>query len=185
MIKLALFDLIISKCENYEMKIAKNLLFITGLFPICVGGFYYISSLNSSIPMIERHVANTNLIAVGFLTILLALQMEYDEFRLASLYTGIFLLLWSGGNDFYILMRNAFFPESTFFVFPFPIFPLTLGSISLFMQSYYLSDQHKIHKKISRATLIFGLILIFSITVFQIRKDKANYLYKIEHTSGR
>jgi len=154
-------------------KIAIVCLFMTGVFPITVGTFFYFQFFSFDTVYQVEHVAFTNLIAVGLVACTLALFSRRSDFRPWTLFLSTFLLMWSGGNDFFVLTKYYLSPASKYVVFPFPILPLTTGSIGIVLATIYYSEELGKLKYVIRTFLGFGLITIFTITFVAIKNDSA------------
>lgn len=119
-----------------KTNIAIALLIFGSIFPICVGSFLYLYyAFLPGMHLIE-HVAFTNLIASGFTGLVLIISFIKTKNNLLLLFF-LFLSMWVGGNDTYILLRNyALFKN----VFPIALIPFTSHIIGLAILSFNLEE---------------------------------------------
>jgi hypothetical protein len=108
-------------------KIAKILLTIAGLFPLCVGIYYYLFFMNFPVFRFMEHIAFTNLISTGVVTLTLIWNNPIPVKKWIFLLL-LFIIIWTSGNDSYALLRQYYFSK---LIFPFAIIPLLAGSVGL------------------------------------------------------
>ncbi len=118
-------------------KIARVLMFITGLFPFSVGVYHYFFNILHGQFNFMEHIAFTNLIATG-LTICLLVYFELDKKKLWVILYLLFMLIWVGGNDAYALVRNYFYGTGAF---PIALFPSAIGLVALALLSWELRSE--------------------------------------------
>jgi len=123
--------------KNKLYSVARILIILAGCFPLIVGTYFFSQNIiHSRFNMIE-HVAFTNLVSTGVTIITLGVfALPLNKTWVLSLL--LFVLLWTGGNDSYALMRNYFTGSG---LFPFAIFPSSLGIIALFLLSLDLRHE--------------------------------------------
>lgn len=122
-----------------SFKIARILLFISGLFPTIVGIYYYFYFLTAPQFHFVEHIAFTNLIFSGItILILVSFELKPTSTKPWVLFLIIFNILWTSGNDTYAALRNYSIEKV---IFPYPIFPLTLGVIAIFLLSLELKRE--------------------------------------------
>lgn len=130
-------DQLVQKKLSRTFKLARVLIFITGIFPFSVGTYFYIYHiLHKEFNFIE-HIAYTNLIATGG-TICVLSYFELEKKKVWVIVHLLFLLIWVAGNDAYALIRNYFYGTGTF---PFALFPSALGILSLILLSWDLLNE--------------------------------------------
>lgn len=103
---------------------------LAGLFPFTVGTYFFITNLKSSNFNMVSHVAFTTLISLGVTISTLGyfgLAKASENWVVMLL---MFIVIWSGGNDSYALLRSHFLGSN---VFPFAVIPTTLGMIAIFL----------------------------------------------------
>ena len=110
---------------------------ITGLFPFCVGSYFYVSTILQGRFNFVEHVCFTNLMATG-LTTMLVTYFELESKKPWVLFLLIFMFAWVGGNDTYALVRNYFNGSH---LFPIAMIPTSLGAIGVVLISMELSNE--------------------------------------------
>lgn len=157
------------------MKIAKYLLITTGIFPILVGLYQYIHFFSLVQINLIEHIAFTNLFAMGVVTVWLGVTAERKEMKRSRLLLGLFALFWTGGNDAFIVLRHIYSPMTKAYVFPFPLFPLTTGSIGLFFHAHALRLDLPRLSRFVKAVIIVAPFFIIGSAFYAIKMEKQNF----------
>lgn len=130
-----------------------------GLFPICVGSYnYYLTLRNKDLSFwsdvffgenrsqgmslqdllyVNSHVGFTNLILTGVVVNVIFLCAIRKSEKWAW-WLVVFILVWAGSND---LVASAWYFFKSGKLFPFPIFPMSLGTIALVLTRQHVFSQ--------------------------------------------
>lgn len=149
--------------RNWPQSRVQLLLCGGALFPFLVGLTRYLSVLGTPDIRFIEHVAYTNLTAVGALSFVISLSMHDLSWRpVARTALKSAILLWSAGNDLFIIVRLTVQAPNAPWLMPLPLFPLTVYTIGLFALCNIIEAQGHPQIRWVRRGLASGLILIFS-----------------------
>jgi hypothetical protein len=168
--------------RNWPITRARAWMVSGALFPLSVGLFHYLGLITTPDVRFFEHVAYTNLTAVGFLALFLALTSADISWRpVARLSVMVGLLLWSAGNDLFIILRLTVQSSSAPWVMPLPVLPLLLAGPGMIALSYHLQDKGFTQVRWVRLGFLLGFSILSLSCVYIFWQGKSeNYFQRHE-----